>query len=195
MTHMDDGPARGRPRRRETDEAVVAATLDVLRESGYPGLSIEAVAARAGVSRPTVYRRWPTKQRLVVHALSDQIPPLVPPDTGDPLADLRVMLTELTSRLIGSGLGRIVVAVHTEAGGDPELFTHLRELYLGARLEPYADVLRRGAARGRIRPDVRPELARDLLVGPLFYHWIVEGEVTEEYLDQLLDVVGAVLRP
>ncbi|CAL9362996.1 putative HTH-type transcriptional regulator [Actinosynnema sp. ALI-1.44] len=152
----------GRPRSAEIDRALTTATLDLLAEVGYDALTLDAVASRAGVSRPALYRRWPTKLHLVAHAALASVP-MPDPDTGDVREDLVRMANALVD-----GLSWVVLAVHAEARRVPGLV----DGFLAERHAVVAEVVRRGVARGRLRADVDPELVCDLLFGPLVYHWL-----------------------
>ncbi|MEJ2858363.1 MULTISPECIES: TetR/AcrR family transcriptional regulator [unclassified Saccharothrix] len=152
----------GRPRSTEIDRALTDATLDLLTEVGYDALTLDAVASRAGVSRPALYRRWPTKLHLVANAALSSVP-MSDPDTGSAREDLLVLANALVD-----GLSWVVLAVHAEARRVPGLV----EGFLGRRHAMVAEVVRRGVARGQLRADVDPELVRDLLFGPLVYHWL-----------------------
>lgn len=98
--------ARGRPRDPAVEEKVTAAVLELLAEKGYQGLTIEQVARRSGVSKPTLYARWPAKGELVVAALVRSAPALTPVDTGDP-----------TGRLVAFVSGFLVSFSHWAGGG------------------------------------------------------------------------------
>ncbi|MFI9817527.1 TetR/AcrR family transcriptional regulator [Saccharothrix variisporea] len=152
----------GRPRSTEIDRALTAATLDLLAEVGYDALTLDAVASRAGVSRPALYRRWPTKLHLVAHAALAGVP-MSDPDTGDAREDLLALANALVD-----GLSWVALAVHAEARRVPGLV----DGFLAGRHAMVAEVVRRGVARGQLRADVDPELVRDLLFGPLVYHWL-----------------------
>ncbi|MFI7603525.1 TetR/AcrR family transcriptional regulator [Micromonospora sp. NPDC049366] len=184
---------RGRPRRPETDAAILRATIDLLRETGYGGLSIEGVAARARVTRPTIYRRWPDKVRLVIEALAKAVPPAPAPDTGNTRADLHQLARSLVDRLVHTGLAPVVLAVHADSIGHDDLAAPLRDLYLHPRLEAITAVINRGIARGDVPPDTSPDTARDLLAGPLVYRWLVNSTLTDTDIDQLVDTSWAAL--
>lgn len=184
---------RGRPRRPETDAAILRATMDLLHESGYGGLSIEAVAARAGVTRPTVYRRWPDKAHLVIDALEKAVPVTPAPDTGDTRTDLHHLARSLVDRLVHTGLAQVVLAVHAASIGRDDLAQPLRTMYLHPRLDTITDVVNRGIARGDLSPGTSPDTARDLLAGPLVYRWLVNGTLTDTDIDQLVDTAWIAL--
>ncbi|MFC3505323.1 TetR/AcrR family transcriptional regulator [Micromonospora krabiensis] len=184
---------RGRPRRPETDAAILGATIDLLRETGYGGLSIEAVATRARVTRPTIYRRWPDKAQLVVEALSRAVPPAPAPDTGDTRTDLHHLANGLVDRLVRTGLAPVVLGVLADSNGRDDLAAPLRDLYLHPRLDTITDVVNRGIARGDLPRDTSPDTARDLLAGPLVYRWLVSGTLTHTDIDHLVDTAWTAL--
>ncbi|MEI5102348.1 helix-turn-helix domain-containing protein [Streptomyces sp. PmtG] len=100
-------PARsaGRPRDTRLDEAIVRATLDLLEESGYPHLTLEGVARRAGTTKPAIRRRWPSRQHLVIAALAETMGTAPTPDTGCTHCDL-ILGIETLSQAFGGTLGR-----------------------------------------------------------------------------------------
>ncbi|MBG0814849.1 TetR/AcrR family transcriptional regulator [Planomonospora sp. ID82291] len=184
---------RGRPRRAETGPAILDAAMELLREAGYGGLSIEAVAVRAGVTRPTVYRRWPDKAHLAIDALSRAVPIAAAPDTGDTRTDLHLLAHGLVDRLVRTGLAPVILALHADSIGREELAGPLRELYLRPRLGTITDVVTRGIARGDLPPGTSPATARDLLAGPLVYRGLVAGDITDADVDELVDAAWRAL--
>ena len=178
----------GRPRSTAVDHALAAATLELLDEVGLDALTVDAVAARAGVGRPAVYRRWPSKLHLVAHVLTSTAIPVPDPDTGSAREDLR----GLVDALVG-GLSWVVLAVHAEARRVPELAELLHDRFLAERHELIATVVRRGVERGEVRADLDPDLVRDLLFGPLVYHWFATGgrRSSAEVFDLLWPVVSS----
>ncbi|TWP50153.1 TetR/AcrR family transcriptional regulator [Lentzea tibetensis] len=176
----------GRPRSAAVDRALTDATLALLDEVGLDALTLDAVAARAGVSRPALYRRWPSKLHLVAHVLMASVVPMPDPDTGSARTDLE----QLAAALVG-GMSWVVLAVHAEARRVPELGERLYESFLAGRHALITSVVRRGVSRGELRADVDPELVRDLLFGPLVYHWLATGAVRSP--DEVFDLVWPVL--
>ncbi|QFZ22670.1 TetR/AcrR family transcriptional regulator [Saccharothrix syringae] len=153
----------GRPRSARVDRALTTATLELLDEVGFDALTLDAVATRAGVGRPALYRRWPTKLHLVAHVLLTDVVPMADPDTGSARADLLALANALVD-----GLSWVVLAVHAEARRVPGLV----DGFLAERHALVDGVVRRGVARGELRAGTDPELVRDLLFGPLVYHWL-----------------------
>ncbi|MEV6393472.1 TetR/AcrR family transcriptional regulator [Streptomyces sp. NPDC051907] len=190
MTDQGKPSARGRPRDRDIDQAIVSATLELLGERGYADLTIGAVATRAGVGRPTVYVRFADKNALVVHALVQTVPPLRTPDTGNALHDLIELAVDFVARLANSPAGRTVLAVHAEAGRHPELEALLREHYLRPRERLVHDLIQQGQQRGQLREDLTPEDIQDLLCGPLIYHWLIHGDLADGQTRALLDAAS-----
>ena len=161
----EEAPARGRgrPRSAAADQAILDATLRMLGIHGVAGLTIEGVAAEAGVGKTTIYRRWPTKTELILAAISDLVPRGDPPDTGTMAGDMAALAETQRKRLAGSGLAGIVPRVLAESMSDPELHQHFVERVVN----PFRELLRlfieRGIERGELRPDLEVDPLVDLL--------------------------------
>ncbi len=161
----EEAPARGRgrPRSAAADQAIVDATLRMLGTHGVAGMTIEGVAAAAGVGKTTIYRRWPTKTDLILAAISDIVPRGDPPDTGTMGGDMAALSETQRKRLAGSGLAGIVPRVLAESMSDPELHREFVERVV----TPFRELLRlfieRGIERGELRPDLEVEALVDLL--------------------------------
>jgi AcrR family transcriptional regulator len=188
-THGDARRGPGRPRVDIHDESIVAEALAVLRESGYEALTIEGVARRAGVSRPTVYRRWSSKAALALAAVAGQVGPLPRPDTGSLGDDLRIIQRH-QARLIGSPLFREVVpALVTHfSTDDATAEAYLRD-FIAPRRHAVATALDRAVQRGEIvtPPDV--QLVYDAMTGPLFYRSVARRErLSAAFADAVTDM-------
>lgn len=190
-------PARrtaGRPRDSRIDEAVRTAVLELLVEGGYGAVSIEAVAARAGVGRPTIYRRWNGKPHLVVDAIVHTMGSAPAPNTGSTRADLLAGVATLTRAFAGP-VGRALPGLVGDLAGDPELARVFREQVFAVRRGSMATALARGVARGDLRPDLDVELVLDLLAAPLYYralfgHAPLEPSTAESVVDLVLAAVA-----
>jgi AcrR family transcriptional regulator len=167
--------ARGRPRSHEAHLAILQAALDLLAEGGYEGLSMEAVAQRAAVSKATVYRRWPSKPALVIDLLESIAATTPKPDTGTVRGDLHAMLEIVFLALRHSQYGAVLLALASEMQRNPDIAETFRTRFLSARRAGMVAVLQRGIDRGELRPDADLELVADLLVGPLYYRMLVSG--------------------
>ncbi|TDC70037.1 TetR/AcrR family transcriptional regulator [Actinomadura sp. GC306] len=161
------GRAPGRPRSERADRAILEATLDLLaRESGVAGVSVEAVAARAGVGKTTIYRRWSGKEALIVDALAAAKAPL--PELSGRSA--REDLTEI-ARALTAERGRRHLRCFWNVVGSAEKYPELYARYQKDIIEPrraiVRDVLRRGVETGELRADLDVEVAMSMLVGSL----------------------------
>ncbi|WP_405492231.1 TetR/AcrR family transcriptional regulator [Nocardia sp. NBC_00511] len=170
-----DSP-RGRPRRREVDDRILAVTLELLAAHGYSALTLEAVGKAAGVTRPTIYRRWPGKPALVAHALAAGMPPLSTPDTGDALSDLLDIAVDFITTFAESCYASAAFVLHAEARHDAELAEQLFGSYLAPRAVLVHGLIERAQLAGQLRSDLAPDLVRDILFGPLIYRWLVAGQ-------------------
>jgi AcrR family transcriptional regulator len=167
--------ARGRPRDGAADAAILKTTLELLASVGLHGMTIEAIAAAAGVSRPTIYRRWRSREEIVVAALMAAVRPLLDPDTGDTRRDLFSMLAALAQDL-DEHVGLTVLGVHAALRSDAALAGLLRTQYLAPRAVVLSRVLKRGVQQGDLRADLSFDLMRDLVFGPLIYHLLITGK-------------------
>lgn len=158
-----DPRPRGRPRDINVERAIVDATLDSFIEEGYGGMSIESVAARAGVAKTTIYRRWSNKEDLVVAAIESVIDDFSVPDSGDVEADMSLLVGRahhfITATRAGEVLPRMVVEVATA--------TPLGRTYFERVLEPRISALVRLLEAAKQRGDLRADLDVDLAVASM----------------------------
>ena len=180
----------GRPRDPQVDQAIIAAAVELLGDGGVEAMSVEAVAARAGVSRASVYRRYANRVDLMeaaFHAASVQKPE--PPDTGSVRTDLVQLVLILKSVLLDSESGGMLPAMLSAARENPEVREAL-ERFTSARRSPTIEVIRRGIDRGEIRDDVEPELLADMLVGAVIYRLFMRnGTIGQRRAEELVDLV------
>jgi AcrR family transcriptional regulator len=158
-------PGPGRPRSEEAHQAILAATLELLTEIGYERLSFAAVAARAGVGKGTIYRRWSSKLPLVVEAFQ-QLPTLPFPDTGNVVDDLVEVLTGFVQIIARTPLAFVLPILAGERTRDPELAQVMGPLFRSRR-EPLIRVLERAVSRRELPPGLDPEEAADVIMGPI----------------------------
>ncbi|MDH6139430.1 AcrR family transcriptional regulator [Kitasatospora sp. GP30] len=176
----ESAPRRGRPRDAGRDRALLDATLAVLAESGYGGLTTAAVAARAGVSTATLYRRWSSKEELVIAAAAlhgevsyDQ------PDTGSLEGDLRVVLHDKAASMTGEG-GRLIRALIGEAAHNSTLAGALVTAFLQPLYGRVAEVVRRAVERGEIPPVEDADLLGEVVAGPVMTHFLLTPQLPED---------------
>jgi AcrR family transcriptional regulator len=166
---------RGRPRSEEAHRAILAAVIELLPKYGLDGLSIEAVAARAGVGKTTIYRHWDTKNELVVEALRQLSPAGPPPDTGSLAGDLESVVDLQRRRLEASTLPRVMPRILSEASEDPELHAEIVRtavLPIRAVLDEFVE---RAVRRGELREDVDRESLVDVLHSVPVYLLLMNG--------------------
>ena len=185
-------PARGRRRSERAHAAIVDAAQDLLAEHGYPQLTIEGVAARAGVGKQTIYRWWPSRAALVLEAYlagSEAIPP--PPHHDSVHADVRALLVWLSRVLAEPIGGRVLAGLVGDMQHDHELAERYRRDVVPARRSRMLAALERGRDRGEIRADGDLEVAVDTLHGAVFYRLLLSGAPLDEAF--AADVAGQVL--
>ncbi len=160
----------GRPRDERAGAAILAAALDVLAEVGPTALSVEEVAARAGVSKATIYRRFPTKDDLVVGALAS-LNESLPTDLPDgPVRDALVtMVTAWWTQQISSQAGQLFPRVLAHAKNNPRMFCSFYDQVIEPRREAFRRVVRRGVEGGELRADVDVEMLVTLIVSSSVY--------------------------
>jgi AcrR family transcriptional regulator len=193
MPPLREGPAR-RPggRSARVRAAVIAATLAELADRGYSGVSLDDIAARADVHKTTVYRRWGSKEALVLEAMLEQAAETVAvPDTGS----LRGDLLELARRSVviqTSPAGQAVVrAVAAEAPGNHEIAAAARRFWAN-RLEVDRLILHRAQERGEIGPRAQSRPIIEALLGPLYFRLLVTGgSLDDDFIAGIVDVVYA----
>ena len=177
----------GRPRSAEADRAILRAAVDLLADEGYGGVTMEGVAARAGVGKATVYRRWPCKSALVVDAVTACREAGVPrPDTGSAREDLLAYVRGFMHHLRTSDAGRVMPALVAELSRHPELATEFREGFVQPRRAKVLEAVRRGVERGEVRAGVDPELVADGVVAVLLHRFLVTGMEIDDGLPERL---------
>jgi AcrR family transcriptional regulator len=170
--------------------AILTATTELLTNVGYGALTIEGVAARAGVGKATVYRWWPSKGALVIEAVSLALPTPAPIDTGDLRSDLTAVVRRVVDTLTRVPEGAVIPALAADVMSDPQLAEQFRSRLLRPRRSAVAEVLLRAAARGELPPDVDTDALLDIYSGAVFYRVLVRGEpVTDLLADQLVELL------
>lgn len=187
-------PSPGR-RNERSHRAILTAATDLVAEVGYSKLTVEAIAARAGVGKQTIYRWWPSKGAVVFDAflaLQEGDEGTALPDTGDLRADLTEVLRGSVAGMVDPRFEAAYRALTTEIQHDPELAAMLLDRLLGPLLEATRDRLRAAQFGGEIDEDVPLDVAVELLYGPIYHRWLLRtGPLNDEHADA---VVGLVLR-
>ena len=188
-TTSTPAPETGRSAR--TEKAILDATREILAEGGVRQLTVERVAARSGVAKTTIYRRWRGKHELALAVLIDMVANVVAtPDFGDTRKEL-VAFVNAAVRVLGStSMGRVMQGLVSDLATDPELARAFRERVVAMRVAEVRRVLERGIERGEIRGDVDIELAHELLFGPVYYRLLLSGAPLDRKLaTRIVDAV------
>jgi AcrR family transcriptional regulator len=180
---------RGRPRSEAARGAIQRAALELLQARGFSALSVDAIAARAGVGKATIYRWWPNKAAVVMDAfLADTAPDMPFPDTGSAREDLRRQMRAVIRLFNTPAVRDPFVVLIAESQHDPALAAAMRERFVASRRKAASEVLTRGVERGELRADLDLGIALDALYGPLYYRLLVSGErLTPRYANVLLE--------
>lgn len=195
----------GRPRSTQADRAILEAARDLLLADGYEQLTVQAIADRAGVTRPTVYRRWSTKAQVVADAvLAGYLTPGLgpagasPPDTlGDASADLRAWLHTAATGLADPANVTIIRALAAAAAERDDDATRLYGAFTEPGRAQLVALLRAGVERGQVRAGADLEAAADAIQGAVLYTVLSQRPPRLEHLDSLADVLftGLAERP
>ena len=183
-------PRGGRPRDPSRDGVIRAAILRLLAEVGYGGLTMDAVAAEAGVGKATIYRRWRTKQDLVVDTISDLDRAIaVPPDTGSLEGDLRQLMQAVVTAVTGPG-GAAVRSILPAMQYQPALVEAFHNGPLAVWQSAYADVWARAEARGEVRPGLHQSVTAEATSALLVQRWLLTGKPLDQaYVDEVFETV------
>lgn len=188
----------GRPRSEQAQRAILESTLVMIGESGLAGLSIEAVAARAGVGKATIYRRWESKDELILAALGTMTPPGSPPDTGSFEGDLVALSQAQVARLSGSVLPMVAPRALAEAMSDAELHARVVECMVLPIRAVIAELVRRAIERGEFAPDTQVDRAVDMIHGAVIYRIMLSRgdlQAQKRLVPEIARTVGDGLRP
>ena len=193
-----EGPRRGRPRSEASRTAILRAASELLLERGLQTISMDAVAERAGASKATIYRWWPSKELLALDALFSDWSPAAGAsyDTGSLSGDLLALTRPWARQLAAQPYGPVIAALITSAHSDPRFAEVYRARFLQPRRDLARVIFNRAIERGEIPADTDVEVALDLLYGP-FYHRVLHGHapLTDRFTRAIVGhVVTAVAR-
>jgi AcrR family transcriptional regulator len=167
---------RGRPRSPEAGFAIFGAVLQLLPETGLKGLTMEAVAKRAGVSKATVYRRWSSKEELVMEVLAAIPPPEMDvEDTGSLVGDLDALAAQQIERIGDTGLPRLMPRLLSEAADDPAFLRLARDRLSQPMRDVIAVLLQRAIDRGELREGFDIDTATSILHANAVYVLLMNG--------------------
>lgn len=187
-------PRRGRPRDAHVDRAILDATLEELRAVGYQKMSMDGIATRASVSKPTIYRRWPNKPALAIGAITVLVAQEGPVTTGDTRDDLRRQLQHAHDNLQRSSSVTLLGTLLAEKERHPRFIETYRERLVRPRRAKIMEILNAAQHRGELRKDADLETAAHILVGFLPASYIVRDVQEGDWLGSAVDLVLNALR-
>jgi AcrR family transcriptional regulator len=159
-----------------TEQAILAATRELLAEGGVHRLTVEGVAARSGVAKTTIYRRWRSKDELALAVLLDMVEQIVEvPDLGDTRAELIAFLNGAVEILGTTLMGRVMQGLVSDLATDPALGRAFRERVVAYRVSEMRRLVERGVERGDLRPGIDVDLLHEALFGPVYYRLLLSG--------------------
>jgi AcrR family transcriptional regulator len=159
----------GRPRSARADRAILQATVELLIEEGFQAMSIEGIAERAGVGKTTIYRRFDSKEEIVIAALATMTGEIRIPDTGDTRQDMLLLGEAFRSQAATSIVFPIMRQLISTALTNPAVFDAFKTTLMDPRQAAIRTILERGVARGDLRPDIDVELFVDTIPGAIFF--------------------------
>ena len=178
-------------RRSRADKAILDATRELLAEAGVRKLTVESVAARSGVAKTTIYRRWRGKNELALAVLIDMVETVVATPDLDATREELVAFVDAAVTILGKTLmGRVMQGLVSDLATDPELASAFRERVVAMRIDEMRRLVERGVARGDLRPDADFELMHELLFGPVYYRLLLSGAPLDTSLaERIVDAV------
>ncbi|WP_072918002.1 TetR/AcrR family transcriptional regulator [Geodermatophilus obscurus] len=182
-------PGRGRPRDRALDERILEQVIALLGSRGYAGLTLDELAARSGVAKTTILRRWPSKAAVAAAGVEKlALQSVDVPDSGTLEADLLALLHGAVEAFV-RGRGQFIARLIREAGHHPEI-AELLYTVIHTRRQAYRRVLALAIARGELAPSVDQDLLIDLLIGPIWTRMLITRDpITREYVDSIVEAV------
>jgi AcrR family transcriptional regulator len=191
MASTDATPApKGRaPHRRDEHAriAVLHAADDLLVERGFGGVTIEGIAARAGVAKQTIYRWWPSKVDILLDTLiEDASRQLAIPDAGSAVGSARRYLRSLARFLNENPAGKVLLALIGQAQHDQAMAATFHRRYLDPQRRAEREMLQRGIASGELAADLDVDAALDALLGPILYRALTGAQIPESFVDGLI---------
>jgi AcrR family transcriptional regulator len=203
QSRVDAAMTRCEPQRRRgaaLQDAILVAAYDELTEVGYTSFSVEGVAARARTGKASIYRRWPSKQELVMDAVETLLP--TPEQCGitatawdddTTTADALRQIARTIGSVLSSPAGNVMRAIKCEAFSDPELARSIDERFQAPRRAAMLDLLRRGVERGEVRPEAVTELVADVLPAVLTHRIVLQREEVSER--DITDIIEKIISP
>jgi AcrR family transcriptional regulator len=176
------------PRSERVHQAVLAATRELLAEGGFPAATVDAIAARSGVSKATIYKHWPSRTAVAAKAFGLMMAQALPlPDTGSAVGDLTEQVVRVSAFYAGER-GEVFAQLLAACVDDPAGAAYFREYFLAGRREAVAELWQRAVDRGEVDPAIAVDDVIDILFGPLiFRRFTGHYPLTEEHARALAE--------
>jgi len=196
VTGLIERPVAQRKRGAALEDAILEAAFDELTEVGYATFTVEGVAARARTGKASIYRRWPTKQELVLDALQEHLPTPeacgiqteMPDDVTT--ADALRQIAQIICGILESPAGQAMRAIKCEAYSDPELARLVDDRFQAPRRAAMIGLLQRGIDRGEVRPGAATALVADVLPAVLAHRIVLQREpVTQKTITEIIEQI------
>ncbi|MER7010839.1 TetR/AcrR family transcriptional regulator [Saccharopolyspora sp. NPDC000359] len=192
-------PPNEQRRNEKSRRAILDAALELCTEKGYPAVTVEGIAARAGVSKKTIYRWWQSKGAVILEAVVDAADASTDfPDTGDIAADLHAQLSQVVRLFDDPRSGRPLRALLLiESHQDPGLAGQIRELLVDSRIERFNQRMRRAQQEGQVVADVDLDVVLDQFYGPIYHRLVLNMDLPDDdYLGKIVSyVLAGITRP
>jgi AcrR family transcriptional regulator len=174
----------GRPRSETIHKAILAAAFELVLEVGFRCVSLESIAARAGVGKTTIYRRWPNKAAVIMDAFTNKVGSgTLFPKAASATESIRMQMRAMARSFRGSD-GALVKALLAEAQFDPELAKAFRERWTLPRRKLAVDVIQQAIQQGALRSDLDPQDVIDILYAPIYYRLQMgTGPLSDAYVE------------
>ena len=172
------------PRSLKAKDSVLCATTELLTEGGLPAATVDAISARSGVSKATIYKHWPSRTAIAAEAFGKQMAAAIPlPDTGSAVGDLTEQVRRV-SEFYGGPSGQVFAQLLAACVTDPAGSPYFREFFLDARREAISELWQRALDRGEGKPEISAGTATDVLFGPIIFRLMTgHAELTREEAD------------
>ncbi|MFO0891466.1 MAG: TetR/AcrR family transcriptional regulator [Isosphaeraceae bacterium] len=196
MKRSADEPRKsaGRPRSMETDEAILVTTLRHLAEHGYARMSLDAIAAEASTTKPTIYRRWSGKEELAIAALGRYQVHEQPRPTGFTEDDLVSLLRDFQRKLLRPNGMAMIGTLLAEEQHTPKLIRLFRDTIVKPRRDGLLAILKAARDRGELHADADLDAAVNLLVGSFYARYLSGEGVPQDWPVRVVRMMLAALR-
>ena len=181
---------KGRPRSDDAHRRILDAARELLSEEGFADLRLEHVAARAGVGKTTIYRRWSSKEALAQELLAELAAPhIAVAESDNTRTELLAAVVNPMRAVTDTPFGPVIRALLSQIAVNATLGDPFRATVVQARRDEIARVIARGIARGDLRPDADPDVATELLVGPVYFRLMFGGELDLDFANRIVETV------